>query len=40
MAPTLMASASMHLLGLKAMSIATGQGKAGAETALVGNDVR
>ena len=38
-APTLAASATMHLLGKKAVSISTGAGKAGAETALVGNDL-
>ena len=38
-APTLMASASMHLIGRKAVSLATGQGVAGQETALLGNDI-
>ena len=37
-APSCVTSATMHILGLKAVSLATGKGKAGAETALVGND--
>ena len=37
-APSCIMPATMHLLGLKAVSLATGKGKAGAETALVGND--
>lgn len=36
---TLITSATVHLLGLKALSIKTGEGKSGAETALVGNDL-
>jgi hypothetical protein len=38
-APAKFASATMHLLGRKAVFVGTGEGTAGAETALVGNDV-